>query len=64
MAAEAGIIEKTGAWYAYKGEKLGQGKENVKELLLKNQELFNELETKVRDYYGISIDNKAIESKK
>ncbi len=64
LAAEAGIVEKTGAWYSYKGEKMGQGKENVKELLLKNPELFNELENKVRDYYGISINNQEKETKK
>ena len=64
LSAEANIVEKTGAWYSYKGEKLGQGKENVKELLKKNPELFEELEAKVRDYYGISIAKKANESKK
>ena len=64
LAAEAGIVEKTGAWYSYNGEKMGQGKENVKELLLKNPELFNELEIKVRDYYGISINNQEKEAKK
>ena len=64
LSAEANIVEKTGAWYSYKGEKLGQGKENVKELLKKNPELFEELEAKVRDYYGISISKKANESKK
>ena len=64
LAADAGIVEKTGAWYSYKGEKMGQGKENVKELLLKNTELYNELETKVRDYYGISINKPEKEIKK
>lgn len=55
LASDANIIEKTGAWYSYKGEKLGQGKENVKELLKKNNDLYKELETKVRDHYGITI---------
>ena len=55
LASDANIIEKTGAWYSYKGEKLGQGKENVKELLKKNNDLYKELEAKVRDYYGITI---------
>jgi recombination protein RecA len=58
LAAEAGIVEKTGAWYSYKGEKLGQGKENVKLLLKENQELKEELENKVREFYDISISNK------
>ena len=56
LAAEAGIIDKTGAWYSYQGEKLGQGKENVKLLLKDNPELTLELETKVRDYYDINLD--------
>ena len=53
LAAEAKIIEKSGAWYAYKGEKLGQGKENVKELLKSNPKLREELFQKTRDFYGI-----------
>ena len=57
LGSEAGIIQKTGAWYSYNGEKLGQGKENVKLLLKDNQELKEELEEKVREYYGISLDN-------
>ena len=62
LAVEAGIIEKTGAWYSYQGEKLGQGKENVKLLLKENVELKDELENKVRDYYDIVI-NKPEKSK-
>jgi recombination protein RecA len=53
LAADANILEKTGAWYAYKGEKIGQGKENVKELFKKDKKLFAEIEEKTRDYYGI-----------
>ncbi len=64
LASEAGILEKSGAWYAYNGEKLGQGKENVKELLKNNPKLKAELEQKVRDYYGISqTDSKKTDSK-
>ncbi|MBO5138572.1 MAG: recombinase RecA [Bacilli bacterium] len=57
LGTEAGIIEKTGAWYSYNGEKLGQGKENVKLVLKDNPDLAEELESKVRDYYGILIDD-------
>jgi len=53
LAAEAGIIEKSGAWYAYKGEKLAQGKENVKLLFSNNESLMNEIESLVREHYGI-----------
>jgi len=54
LASEAAILEKTGAWYAYKGEKLGQGKENVKELLKNNSKLAQELEQKVREHFEIA----------
>lgn len=48
IASDLGIIEKSGAWYAYKGEKLGQGKENVKELFKKNSALMEEISKQVR----------------
>ena len=53
LASNAGIIEKSGAWFAYNGEKIGQGKENVKLLLKENKELCNEIEEKTREYYGV-----------
>ena len=53
LAADANIIEKSGAWYAYKGEKLGQGRDNVKELFKTNDKLRNEIETLVRKQYDI-----------
>lgn len=56
LGSEAGIIQKTGAWYSYNGEKLGQGKENVKLILKDNPELKEELEQKVREYYQISLE--------
>jgi recombination protein RecA len=45
---DTGIIEKTGTWYSYKGERLGQGRENVKKLLKENQELAAQLDTEIR----------------
>lgn len=53
LASDAGIIEKTGAWFSYKGEKLGQGRENVKLLLKDNKELEEEIYEATREYYGI-----------
>ena len=58
LGSEAGVIEKTGSWYSYNGEKLGQGKENVKLLLKDKKGLCNEIEEKVREYYGISLNKK------
>lgn len=58
LGSEAGIIDKSGAWYSYNGEKLGQGKENVKLLLKDKQELKDEIEEKVRQFYGINLNKK------
>ena len=48
IASNMGIIDKSGAWFSYKGEKIGQGKENVKLVFKNNPELFKEIEEKVR----------------
>ena len=64
LGVDAGIVEKTGAWYSYKGEKLGQGKENVKLLLKENLELRDEIEQKVREYYDIALPKKEDTSSK
>ncbi len=53
LATDLNILEKSGAWYAYKGEKIGQGKENVKILLKENKKLKDELDLKIREYYGL-----------
>ena len=58
LASEAAIIEKSGAWYSYNGEKIGQGKENVKELLKKDVKLKNEVNAKVREHYGLNCVKK------
>lgn len=51
LAAEENIIVKSGAWYAYEGNKIGQGRENAKAYLLQNPEILAEVEQKVRDKY-------------
>ena len=53
LGVQANIIDKSGAWFAYKGEKLGQGKENVKLLLKEKKELADEIEKQIREYYNI-----------
>ena len=60
LGVEAGVIEKSGSWFSYKGEKLGQGKENVKLLLKQNTTLKDELEHQIREFYN--IDNNVKES--
>lgn len=49
LAVEADIVQKSGSWYAYNGEKIGQGKENVKEFLATNPEIYDEIEKLVRE---------------
>ena len=49
LGAKAGVIEKSGAWYAYKGEKIGQGRENAKIYLEKNPKVAVEVEKVIRD---------------
>ncbi len=56
IASELNILDKSGAWYAYQGEKIGQGKENVKAFLKENTSLRNELEQKIRIHYGFIKD--------
>jgi len=48
------IVEKSGAWYSYKGEKIGQGKDNTREFLKENPAMANEIEAKIREAVGIA----------
>ena len=57
IASDLNIIDKSGAWYSYNGEKIGQGKENVKNLLKNNKELKEELENKIKEHYGFKTNN-------
>mgnify|MGYP003620075072 FL=1 len=54
IGANLDIIKKSGAWYSYNEERLGQGRENVKQFFLENPELMNEVESKVREYFNIN----------
>ena len=56
LASDCGVLEKSGAWYSYNGEKIGQGKENVKLFLKDHKDICNALEQKVREYYGIAVE--------
>lgn len=58
LATEIGVLDKSGAWYSYNGEKVGQGKENVKALLKDTPDLRDELEYKIREHYDILNDMK------
>ena len=54
MGVETRVVEKSGAWYAYNGEKIGQGKDNAREFLRENKSLAVEIENKVRAAVGIA----------
>ena len=65
LASNLGIIDKSGAWFSYKGEKIGQGKENVKLVLKNNPAMYKEIEDKVRkSLFSNPDDVKKIEDKK
>jgi recombination protein RecA len=55
MGVNAKVIEKSGAWYAYNGEKIGQGRDNAREFLKENPELRVEIENKVRTELGVPL---------
>ncbi len=54
LASNIGIVNKSGAWYAYNGEKIGQGRENAKVFLAEHPEICSEIEEKVRDHFGLN----------
>ena len=53
LAANVNIVNKSGAWYAYEGNKIGQGRENTKQYLKDNPEMFAEITRKVREHFGL-----------
>lgn len=61
LAAEVNIVNKSGAWYAYNGNKIGQGRENAKQYLKDHQEVYDEIAAKVREHYGLQGAEKAAE---
>ncbi len=61
LAAKVNIIEKSGAWYAYQGARIGQGRENAKAYLQENPSVSLEIENKVREFYGLKPNDAAAE---
>jgi len=56
LASEINVVNKSGAWYAYNGSKIGQGREATKEYLVQHPELLIEIERKVREHYNLHMD--------
>ena len=55
LAVDLDIIKKSGAWFSYNGQKIGQGRENAKQYLKENRQICDEIERKVRAYYGLPV---------
>ena len=53
IGVEQNIIDKSGSWYSYNNERIGQGRENVKQYFAENPDIFKELYSKVRDSLGL-----------
>jgi recombination protein RecA len=60
LAVDRKIVEKSGTWFAYSGERLGQGRENVKQFLKDNPEIFRSIEAKVRKELGLVTEEVAV----
>jgi recombination protein RecA len=56
IASENGIIEKTGAWYAFSGDRIGQGRENARDFLREHRDVAGVIEARVREKFGIKPD--------
>ena len=54
VGVEAGLVEKSGSWYSYSGERIGQGRENVKRFMMDNSDIFGDLYQKAREAIGLS----------
>ena len=64
LASDLGLVVKSGAWYAYEGNKIGQGRENAKLFLKENKAIFAEIESKVRDHYGFEKEMRSLTGEK
>ncbi len=62
VAANLDIISKSGAWYAYEGEKIGQGRENAKQYLLEHPEIRDHIDSLIREHYGLTPGSDPIEA--
>ena len=56
LASNIGIVQKSGAWFAYNDAKIGQGRENAKQYLRDNPAVADEIEAKVRAHYNLPCD--------
>ncbi len=64
LGVDRNVVEKSGAWYAYKGERLGQGRENARQFLKENADVRGEIEVRLRRELGLPVVETAVESPK
>ena len=57
IAAELDIVKKSGAWYSFEGERLGQGRENAKQFLKEHPEIYTTIENRIRAHYDLPLIN-------
>jgi recombination protein RecA len=62
MGSELDIIQKSGSWYSYKDERLGQGRENAKQFLKENPEIMEEIAQEIRKKYGVDLPVSAVDA--
>ncbi|MDW0109161.1 recombinase RecA [Sporosarcina aquimarina] len=60
LGVEVEVVQKSGAWYSYEGERMGQGRENAKQFLKENTAIRSEISDKIRSSYGLTSDNYVI----
>lgn len=64
LGSECNIIDKSGAWYSYNGEKIGQGRENTKLYLKDHPDIAKEIDDKIREFYGVKKNNSNVKKDK
>ena len=62
MGVSAGIVEKAGAWYSYNGDRIGQGKDNVRNFLKENGDIASDIERRIRESFGLKVPAGSAES--
>ncbi|MEM7677587.1 MAG: DNA recombination/repair protein RecA, partial [Myxococcota bacterium] len=59
IGTDLGLIDKSGAWYSYKGERIGQGRENARIFLQENRTMHDDIEGQIRKHFGLSGESEA-----
>jgi recombination protein RecA len=63
IGVESSVVEKSGSWYSYNGERIGQGRENVKKFLMDNQDIFDSIYRKIRQQLGLEKPDEQVDTK-